>query len=277
MYHYVVSQIIISKVYSTQLFPPVRAGYTVLRDSGGRSRASFSRGAFAEGEALLASGDQSLADFYEDDLDFDYLSHSQFSGHQPSFGSAPLDCVPDEYEPDDFTGSSPYALSIQAESILCRYFGDLYRINPKKGESFEADSQSGGRSSARSDLFQTDASLSGDTSGINLPPVLAAEFLHLDSKPTLHATPSTAVSAFRFGEDEHTRFFSPQTLAPDTEAFGRSLKAPDANPLVSKDYRLLDKSWQFVTEASAFAARLAAYSTALVDIDKSRRVGGVGG
>ena len=84
--------------------------------------------------------------------------------------------------------------------------GDLYRINPKKGESFEADSQSGGRSSARSDLFHTDASLSGDTSGINLPPVLTAEFLHLDSKPTLCATPSTAVSAFCFGEDEHHAF-----------------------------------------------------------------------
>ena len=154
----------------------MRAGYTVLRDSGGRSRASLSRGAFAERDALLAFGDQSLADFYEDDLEFDYLSHSQFSGHQPSFGSAPLVCVPDEYEPDDFTGSSPYALSVQAESILCRYLGDLFRINPKKGESFEADSQSGGRSSARSDLFQTDASLTGDTSGINLPPVLAAEF-----------------------------------------------------------------------------------------------------
>ena len=124
----------------------------------------------------------------------------------------------------------------------------------------------GGRSSARSVLFLSDASLSGDTSGINLPPVLAAEFLHLDSKPTLHATPSTAVSAFHFGEDEHMRFFSPQTLAPVTEAFGRSLKAPDANPLVSKDYRLLDKSWQFVSEVSAFAARLAAYSTALVDL-----------
>ena len=80
----------------------MRTGYTVLRDSGGRSRASLSRGAFAERDALLAFGDQSLADFYEDDLHFDYLSHSQFSGLQPSFGSAPLVCVPDEYEPDVF-------------------------------------------------------------------------------------------------------------------------------------------------------------------------------
>ena len=211
---------------------------TVLSDSGGRSRASLSRGAFAERDAFFASGDQSLADFYEDDLDFDYLGHSQFGGHQPSFGSAPLDCVSDEYEPDNFTGSSPYALSAQAESILCRYLGDLYRINHKV-ESFEADSQSGGRSSARSDFFQADASLTCDNSGINLLPVLAAECLHLDSRPTLRATPSGSVSAFCFGEDEHTRFFSPQTLAPDTDAFGRSLKAPDANPLVSKDYRLL--------------------------------------
>ena len=230
----------------------MRAGYTVLRDSGGRSRASLSRGAFAERDALLAFGDQSLADFYEDDLDFDYLSHSQFSGLQPSFGSAPLVCVPDEYEPDDFSGSFPYALSVQAVSILCRYLGDLYRINPMKGESLEADFQSGGRSSARSDLFHTDASLTGDTSGINLPPVPVAEFLNLDSKPTLRAGPSTSFSAFRFGEDEHTCFFSPQTLALYSEAFGCSLKAPDAIPLVSKDYRLLDKSWLFVFRSICF-------------------------
>ena len=43
-------------------------------------------------------------------------------------------------------------------------------------ESSGADLQSGGRSSARSDLF-TDASLSND-SGIKLPPVFASEFTH---------------------------------------------------------------------------------------------------
>ena len=136
----------------------------------------------------------------------------------------------------------------------------------------------GGRSSARSDLFQTDASLSGDTSGINLPPVPVAEFLHLDSKPTLRAAPSTSVSVFRFGEDEHTRFFSPQTLAPVSEAFGCSLKAPDAIPLVSKDYRLLVKSWLFVFRSVCFRCSIGSvFDCTNKLVDKSRRVGGVEG
>ena len=177
-----------------------------------------------------------------------------------------MDCAPEDCEPDDFSGSSPYSLSVQAETILCRYLGDLYCVN-RKVESSEADSQSGGRSSARSDLFnKADASLAYDSYGINLPPVLAAVFLHLDSRPTLNAAPRGADSSFCFGEEDHSRFFSPQSLAPDTEAFGRSLKAPDANPLASKDYRLQDKSWRFVSEASAYAARLAVFSTALVDL-----------
>ena len=102
--------------------------------------------------------------------------------------------------------------------------------------------------------------------GINLPPILAAECLYLDSRPILNAPPWGAESSFCFGAEDHSRFFSPQSLAPDTEAFGRSLKAPDAKPLASKDYRLQDRSWRFVSEASAYAARLAAFSTALVDL-----------
>ena len=249
---------------ATRLPSSVARSGTVQSDNRGRSRASLSRGIFVERDALMASGDQSLADYYVDDLDFDHLGYSQFGGQQPSFDPALLDCAPDEFEPDNFFGSSPYSLSVQAETILCRYLEDLYCVN-RKVESSEADSQSGGRSSARSDLF-ADASLAYDSYGINLLPVLAAEFLHLDSRPTLNTAPRGADSSFCFGEEDHSRFFSPQSLAPDTEAFGRSLKAPDANPLASKDYRLQDKSWRFVSEASAYAARLAAFSTALVDL-----------
>ena len=43
---------------------------TVQSDNGGRTRASLSRGVFVERDALMASGDQSLADYYVDDLDF---------------------------------------------------------------------------------------------------------------------------------------------------------------------------------------------------------------
>ena len=165
---------------ATRLPSSIARSGTVQSDNGGRSRASLSRGVFVERDALMASGDQSLADYYVDDLDFDYLGHSQYDGQQSSLDPALLDC-----ESDDFTGSSPYSLSVQAETILCRYLGEVYCVN-RKIESPEADSQSGGRSSVRSDLFkdQADASLAYDSYGINLPPILAAEFLHLDSRPS---------------------------------------------------------------------------------------------
>ena len=141
---------------------------------------------------------------------------------------------------------------------------DLYSVKGN-AESREADSQSGGRSLVRSRLF-ADASLGRDSSGIILPPVFTSEFTHLDSLPRCPSVPPRASGAFRFGEDDQTRFFSSQSLEVDTVAFARSLKAPEPNPLASKDYRLQDKSWAYVSEASAFAARLAAFSTALVDL-----------
>ena len=227
------------------------------------------RGNFDDRDASLVSGGQSLADYYvEDNLDYDYLDHSQFGLHQPDVDTALLDCESEDVEPDDFTGSSPYLLSVQAETILCRYLGDLYSVKGN-AESREADSLSGGggggRSSVRSRLF-ADASLGRDSFGINLPPVFASEFTHLDSLPRCPSVPPRASGAFRFGIDDQTRFFSCQSLEVDTVAFARSLKAPEPNPLTSKDYRLQDKSWAYVSEASAFAARIAAFSTALVDL-----------
>ena len=132
------------------------------------------RGNFDDRDVALVSGDQSLADYYvEDNLDFDYLDHSQYGLHQPDFDPALLDCESEDVESDDFTGSSPYLLSVQAETILCRYLGDLYSVKGN-AESREADSQSGGRSSVRSRLF-ADASLGRDSSRIILPPVFASE------------------------------------------------------------------------------------------------------
>ena len=57
--------------------------------------------------------------------------------------------------------------------------------------------------SARSDLLinLADASLAYDSYGINFPPGLAAEFLHLDSRPTLYAAPWGADSSFCFSEE----------------------------------------------------------------------------
>ena len=49
---------------ATRLHSSVARSGTVQSDNGGRSRASLSRGVFVERDALLASGDQSLADYY---------------------------------------------------------------------------------------------------------------------------------------------------------------------------------------------------------------------
>ena len=96
--------------------------------------------------------------------------------------------------------------------------------------------------------------------------IISKTLNHLDSLPIVHAVPRGAGNSFCFDEEDQVRFFSPQSLATDTEAFGRSLKAPLANPLQSKEYRSQDKGWRFVAEASAYAARLAAFSTALLDL-----------
>ena len=250
---------------ATRLHSSVARSGVEQSDNGDRSRASLSRGNFEDRDASLVSGGQSLADYYvEDNLDYDYLDHSQFGLHEPDFDTALLDRESEDVEPDDFTGSSPYLLSVQAETILCRYLGDLYSVKGN-AESREADSQSGGGGGGdhRSvhGCLQTLASVA-----ISLPPVFASEFTHLDSLPRCPSMPSRASGAFRFGGDDQTRFFSSQSLEVDTVAFARSLKAPEPNPLTSKDYRLQDRSWAYVSEASAFAARIAAFSTALVDL-----------
>ena len=128
---------------ATRLSSSVARSGTVQSDYGGRSRASLSRGIFDERDATMASGDPSLADYYLDELDFVHPGHPQFGLQQPSapsVGSAFLECASEEFEPDDFSGSSPYSISVQAETILCRYLGDLYCVN-RKVESSEADSQ----------------------------------------------------------------------------------------------------------------------------------------
>ena len=85
-----------------------------------------------------------------------------------------------ESEIVEFSGSSLYALSSVAETLLCRYLGDLYH---GKIESSGVDSRSRGRSSVHSDLFVYDASLA-NVPGIKLPPVFASEF----AKKNTHKT-----------------------------------------------------------------------------------------
>ena len=125
---------------ATRLHSSVARSGVVQSDNGDRSRASLLRGNFDDRDASLVSGGQSFADYYvEDNLDYDYLDHSQFGLHQSDVDTALLDCESEDVEPDDFTGSSPYLLSVQAETILCRYLGDRYSVKGN-AESREADS-----------------------------------------------------------------------------------------------------------------------------------------
>ena len=107
---------------------------------------SLPRGDFGGRGATVALDDPFLAESYLGDPDYDRFGHSQFpSGlNQPPFSSAHSDdlgSVFGESEIDDFSGSTPSALSSEAETLLCRYLGDLYRVNK---ESSGADSLSGG-------------------------------------------------------------------------------------------------------------------------------------
>ena len=200
----------------------------------------------------MAFDDYPLDESYLGDLDYGHLSHSHSPSGlvQPSFSSVHSDDFDqfsnsffEDPEVDESSGFSPFALSREAETLLVRYLGDLYRVNK---ESVGVDSLSGGRSSTQSDLFHSDASLTNDQ-GIKLPPVFVSEFDYLDSlKNTLKPVPSRAQDSFRFVDEEQLRFFSTKSLAPDTEAFGHSLKAPSANPLCSKEYSSADKGWRFV-------------------------------
>ena len=181
----------------------------------------------------MAIDDPFLAESYLGDPDYDRLSHSQFpSGlNQPPFSSAHSDDLGSmfsESEIVEFSGSSLSALSSEAETLLCCYLGDLYH---GKIESSRADSLSGGRSSVHSDLFVNDASLA-NVPGIKLPPVFASEFAQKKKK----LVPPRAGDGFHFVDEDHSLFFSSQTLAHETEAFGHSFKnlAPLANPLLFK-------------------------------------------
>ena len=220
----------------------------------------------------MAFDDYPLDESYFGDLDYGRLSHSHSPSGlvQPSFPSVRSDnfdqfsdSVFEDPEVDESSVFSPFALSREAETLLVRYLGDLYGVNK---ESVRVDSLSGGQSSMQSDLFYSDSSLANDP-GIKLPPVFASEFDYLDSlKNTLKPVPSRAQDSFHFVDEEQSRFFSTKLLAPDTEAFGHSLKALSANLLCSKEYHSADKGWRFVSKASSYSARLAVFATALVEL-----------
>ena len=130
---------------ATRLISSVAQSGTVQGDSGGRFGVSLSRGSYGERDTTAAFDDPSLANYHSEYLDYDCLGRSQFplglENQQPSVPSARsinLDYNPDDFESDDFTGSSPYSLSVQAETLLRRYLGDLYLCDRK--ESSGADS-----------------------------------------------------------------------------------------------------------------------------------------
>ena len=124
-----------------------------------------------------------------------------------------------ESEIVEFSGSSLFALSSEAETLLCLFQGDLYHV---KIESSGADSLLGGRSSVHSDLFVNDASLA-NVPGIKLPPVFASEFAKKTKQPGFFAHPLRYCRELVIVVDEdHSLFFSSQSLAHETEAFGYS-------------------------------------------------------
>ena len=164
---------------------------------------------------------------------------------------------------DNFRGVDLHAISQEAQTILFKYMGDLYRGNQ---EPTGAGSASGERSSAASSYGGIFSDAHRPSPGIRLPSDFSEEFKRLDEFPTLRPVPVRSSRSFLFSDPDNSRFFGKKDFSPDTLAFASSLRAPGTVPLLSKDFRRADTAWKFINEASSLTARLAVYSVALSDI-----------
>ena len=156
-----------------------------------------------------------------------------------------------ESEPPSFSYEH---LSSQAEFLIDFYMGDLYRDSNQAASS----SAPGGHSSAP---FSADELLDR---GINLPPEFIKVIDSLNSSQLKRPVPRSAFKNFLFSVEDTAKYFTPKSLARETLAFGQSIRAP--NPLSTNSYKSEDKPWEFISNASLFAARLAAFATALSDL-----------
>ena len=147
----------------------------------------------------------------------------------------------DSYESEPSSFSYEH-FSSQAEFLIDFYMGDLYRDSNRAASG----SATGGHSSA---------------------PFSADELLLIDSlngSQLKRPVPRSAFKNFLFSVEDTAKYFTPKSLARETLAFGQSMRAP--NQLSTNSYKSEDKPWEFISNASFFAACLAAFATALSDL-----------
>ena len=102
-------------------------------------------------------------------------------------------------------------------------------------------------------------------SGISVPPDILAEFDRVAATPTLKPTPSvSAPLAFPVADAQAQSHFVTEVPSPELLVLGD--EAITGNPIKSKSYRSEDSHWKFVSAASRYSLRLAAFSTALSDL-----------
>ena len=158
----------------------------------------------------------------------------------------------DEESADDSFTPNFGSLEHEANTLLCRYLGDIYQsaLKPPAGEVLSV---------ASSSLFQK----SSAESGISVPSEFQDEFNRIASLLTLSPAPVPLLTAFPVSSDAAPKFFNLESLSPELVALGDT-QSP--NPLKSRSYKLEDNRWKFVSSSARQSLRLSTYATALSDL-----------
>ena len=97
-----------------------------------------------------------------------------------------------------------------------------------------------------------------------MPSDFLAEFDRIAAIPALKSVPIPVALSFPVADTESRSHFDLEVHLPELLALGD--ECPAGNPLKSKAIRTEHTRWKFISSASRFSLRLAAYSTALSDL-----------
>ena len=173
----------------------------------------------------------------------------------PSQDLYPDDPGEEFYEDSDKSSDSD-ALGQAAVDLLRKYLDNVY--NPSAAQPVGVSSAS----APEPGFFRPPPT---SQSGISIPPDFLAEFDRVAVTPTLKPTPSvSAPLAFPIADEQAQSHFVTEVPSPELLALGD--EAVTGNPIKSKSYRSEDSHWKFVSSASRYSLRLAAFSTALSDL-----------
>ena len=168
-----------------------------------------------------------------------------------------------DYEGEDAYGEEVFSpdwdqMGQEAEVILQRYLGSAYKAGQTPGEAASASTE---------DTLGPLFSFSGKRNvgrGISLPKIFQDRFDEVASENPKTSKASDQGKAFRFVPVSTEQFFQSESLSDDLLALGASMANP--NPLLHPLFKKEDARWRAVSSLARTSLRLAAYSTALLDI-----------